>query len=216
MKSLKSYTILGIILVSILGTLLHFAYEFTNKNPVVSLFVPVNESTWEHMKLIFFPMLLYTIYSNKKLSSEYPCVYSASSFGILLGTILIPILFYTYSGILGYNIDFVNILTFFISVLIAFLSYYKLTLSCNLQKYKLFLNIFVLLFFIAFIFFTIYPPDIGIFISPWIQKLMLTKEHQFYNFIYFFSSLNLFLVIHFPQWMQLPLLHLDHIQHRFW
>ncbi len=166
MKSLKSYTILGIILVSILGTLLHFAYEFTNRNPIVALFVPINESTWEHMKLIFFPMLLYTIFSNKKLSSKYPCVYSASYFGILLGTILIPILFYTYSGILGYNIAFVDILTFYISVLIAFFAYYKLTLSCNLQKHKLLLNIFVLLFFIAFIFFTLYPPNIGIFISP--------------------------------------------------
>ncbi len=166
MKSLKSYTIFGIILVSILGTLLHFAYEFTNRNPVASLFVPINESTWEHMKLIFFPMLLYTIYSNRKLSSIYPCVYSASYFGILLGTILIPILFYTYSGILGYNIAFVDILTFYISVLIAFISYHKLTLSCSLQKYKLLLSILVILFFVAFILFTIYPPNIGLFISP--------------------------------------------------
>lgn len=166
MKSLKLYTTLGIILVSVVGTLLHFAYEFSAGNPVVALFVPVNESTWEHMKLIFFPMLLYTIYSNKKLSSKYPCVYSASYFGILLGTILIPILFYTYSGILGYNIAIVDILTFYISVFIAFFAYYKLTLSCSLEKHRTLLFILVILLFIFFIFFTIYPPNIGLFISP--------------------------------------------------
>ncbi len=165
MKSLKSHTILGIILVSISGTLLHFAYEFTNRNPVIALFVPINESTWEHMKLIFFPMLIYTVFSNKKLSSKYPCIHSASYFGILLGTILIPVLFYTYSGILGYNIGFIDILTFYISVFVAFFSYYKLTLSCNLQKYKVLL-IIVLLFFVAFVFFTLYPPNVGIFIAP--------------------------------------------------
>lgn len=166
MKSLKFYTIFGIILVSIFGTLLHFAYEFTARNPIISLFVPINESTWEHMKLIFFPMLLYTMFSNKKLSLKYPCVYSASYFSILLGTILIPILFYTYTGVLGYNIAVVDIMTFFVSVLAAFFSYYKLTLSCSLQKYKPLLNILVIFFFAGFIFFTIYPPDIGIFIAP--------------------------------------------------
>ena len=46
--------------ISILGVLLHFTYEWSNDNPAVGLFSAVNESTWEHLKLIFFPMLLLT------------------------------------------------------------------------------------------------------------------------------------------------------------
>lgn len=47
--------------ISILGVLLHFTYEWSNDNPAVGLFSAVNESTWEHLKLIFFPMLLLTM-----------------------------------------------------------------------------------------------------------------------------------------------------------
>ena len=49
------------IFISILGVLLHFTYEWSGDNPAVGLFSAVNESTWEHLKLIFFPMLLLTL-----------------------------------------------------------------------------------------------------------------------------------------------------------
>ena len=166
MKILKSYTFWGIIIVSILGTLCHFVYEWTNNNPIIGLFTPVNESTWEHMKLIFFPMIIYSVFINKKLSKIYPCIYSASAFSILFGTFLIPVLFYTYSGILGYNIAIIDILTFYISVIAAFCIYYRLAQSCKAQKYSSILNFLLFLIGVAFLFFTIYPPNIGIFISP--------------------------------------------------
>ena len=59
MKQLKAYTIVGFFFVLILGTLFHFLYEWTNQCYIVGFFAPVSESVWEHMKLLFFPMLLY-------------------------------------------------------------------------------------------------------------------------------------------------------------
>ena len=53
-----SLTIAGILCVSILGTLLHFTYRWSGRNPLIGLIAPVNESVWEHMKLLFFPMHL--------------------------------------------------------------------------------------------------------------------------------------------------------------
>ena len=61
-KKLLCYTIAGIVFTSILGTLAHFIYEWSNENFLVGLFTPVSESTWEHMKLLFFPMLLYGVF----------------------------------------------------------------------------------------------------------------------------------------------------------
>lgn len=55
MKKLKCCTIIGIIFVLVLGTIFHFLYEWTENNFVVGLFAPINESVWEHMKLVFFP-----------------------------------------------------------------------------------------------------------------------------------------------------------------
>ena len=49
-----SLTIARILSVSLLGTLLHFTYRWSGRNPLIA---PVNESVWEHMKLLFFPML---------------------------------------------------------------------------------------------------------------------------------------------------------------
>lgn len=41
------------IFISVLGVLLHFTYEWAGDNAVVGLFSAVNESTWEHLKLLF-------------------------------------------------------------------------------------------------------------------------------------------------------------------
>ena len=93
MKHLKQYTIIGIIFVLLTGTLAHFLYDWTGNNHIVGLFTPINESIWEHMKLLFFPMLIYALIMILKFHRKYSHITSALSFGILTGTILIPIFF---------------------------------------------------------------------------------------------------------------------------
>lgn len=166
MKKLNLYTIVGILFVILLGTLWHFVYEWSGNNFIVGLFFPVNESTWEHMKLYFFPMVLYALFMNRLLKSEYPCVGSALLGGILLGTFLIPVLFYTYSGILGKNLMFFDIATFVLSVLFGFLCVYRLTLSCRLFALKWLFRLLVLALAMCFLVFSYIPPAIGLFMPP--------------------------------------------------
>lgn len=52
-KILLKYQIFSVIFTFIFGTLLHFTYEWSNQNLVVSLFSAINESTWEHLKLLY-------------------------------------------------------------------------------------------------------------------------------------------------------------------
>ena len=54
--SIKNFQIFSTIFVMILGTLLHFTYEWSGGNLLVASFSAVNESTWEHLKLLFYPM----------------------------------------------------------------------------------------------------------------------------------------------------------------
>nr|WP_236945659.1 DUF6512 family protein [Enterocloster clostridioformis] len=82
-----SLTIAGILSVSLLGTLLHFTYRWSGRNPLIGLIAPVNESVWEHMKLLFFPMLLFGLWS---LKGETDACISVWSAGIFLCT---PFLF---------------------------------------------------------------------------------------------------------------------------
>ena len=66
-RSLTLWQFFGFAFTSLLGTLLHFLYEWTGKSPLVAPFSGVNESTWEHMKLLYVGMLAdfsFTLTSN--------------------------------------------------------------------------------------------------------------------------------------------------------
>lgn len=166
MNKLKLYTIIGIIFVIITGSTSHSVYEWSGNNFILGFFFPVSESTWEHMKLLFFPMLLYSFYMNAKLEADYPCVTSSLFFGLLFGTFLIPVFFYTYSGILGKNVLPLDIATFVFSVIFAFVAVYRLSLSCKANAYASLLKFLVMAVAVCFFIFTLYPPGIGIFENP--------------------------------------------------
>ena len=165
LKSFKAFIITGVLFVSIIGTLFHFIYNWSGDNVLIGLIAPVNESVWEHMKLIFFPMLFFSIYSKFRFKN-ISCLNSALLLGTLLGTFIIPILFYTYTGILGRSISIIDISIFYISVIIAFYFTYKTKDSCKVERYKNILYILVIMLIIAFILFTFSPPDIAIFNEP--------------------------------------------------
>ena len=171
MQNLRKFTVIGILFVSVAGTLLHFVYDWSGQNPLAGLFSPVNESTWEHMKLLFFPMLLYGLIAVPGLKTTYsflPCAYGE---GMLLGLLLIPTLFYTYSGILGFSVPPVDIAIFYVSVIDAFLlcarkakRAQKKQLICPQWEERL-LVLSLLLLCAGFVFFSVTPPDLGIFRS---------------------------------------------------
>ena len=46
----------AILAVAILGSLNHFLYDWTGGSSLAALFCPINESPWEHLKLLFFPV----------------------------------------------------------------------------------------------------------------------------------------------------------------
>ncbi len=161
MKKIKTNLFMGFLYVSILGTLAHFIYQWSGKNPLVGLFTPVNESTWEHMKLLFFPALLYMPIALQFLKDEYPDIAEALALGILAGTLFIPVFFYTYQGVLGFSVMALDITSFFIAVAITFITAYKLAMknkSCSKIAWSL-----IILFAFCFIFFTYNPPTLGIF-----------------------------------------------------
>ncbi len=163
MKQLKLWFALGAIFVSITGTLSHFLYSWTGENFFVGLFSPVSESVWEHMKLLFFPMLLSSAALRQKWNSEFPCIASALCFGILAGTFFIPAFFYGYTAILGKDIFFLDLVCFFLSVAVAFLAAYRLTLSCRLQGHTLPLCVAVGTLSLCFLVFTYHPPAFAVF-----------------------------------------------------
>lgn len=111
----------GFLFTGALGTLLHFVYEWSGSSALAACVCAVNESTWEHMKLLFVPLFLFSMVQVCLLGRNYPNLPAVRALSALTGLALIPVLFYTYIGVLGRSIDWVNISIFFLADLGAFL-----------------------------------------------------------------------------------------------
>lgn len=111
----------GFLFTGALGTLLHFVYEWSGGSVLAACVSAVNESTWEHMKLLFVPLFLFSVVQICLLGRNYPNLPAVRALSALTGIVLIPVLFYTYTGVLGRSVDWVNIAIFFLADLGAFL-----------------------------------------------------------------------------------------------
>ena len=119
-KSIFYWQVAGIIFTIALGVLLHFLFDMTNQNVIAALVSAVNESIWEHMKLLFFPMLVFSFIEYARIGKDYPNFWCVKLVGTLLGLTLIPALYYTYTGALGVSADWFNIAIFFIAAAAVF------------------------------------------------------------------------------------------------
>ena len=157
---------IGFGVTSVGGTLLHFLYEWLGGAAWIAPFSGVNESTWEHMKLLFWPTFIFSIVQSFffRDREDFWCIKLR---GILLGLALIPIIFYTYNGAIGKSPDWINIAIFFISAAAVYIYETRLFNSekviCKSQKLA-----FAALFAIGSLFavFTFRTPEIGIFLDP--------------------------------------------------
>lgn len=168
MKELKKYTWISALITLAAGTLLHFAYEFSGYNSLVGMFTPVNESTWEHLKLLLTPVFLagiaeWIIYG-KNLSNFFPALFISAAAGMFA----ITASFYTYTGIIGRNFMAADIMTFVLGVFVTYFLRYLIIKSGRFSSGKwtfIALALFVLLFvFTAYASFE--PPHIDIFKNP--------------------------------------------------
>jgi len=61
MNSVRRWSFTGFIAITLLGFLLHYLYEWSGSSGLIGLFVPVNESVWEHLKLGYWSIVLFSI-----------------------------------------------------------------------------------------------------------------------------------------------------------
>lgn len=164
-KNIFKFHIISFIFVSILGTLLHFSFNFFNNNSIVAIFSSTNESIWEHLKLLFFPMLISTIIGYFYLGKGFKNYICARALGIISGLLFIIIFFYTYTGIIGFNFAILDISSFFIAVILGEYKSLKKMLCFSDCNKVLSICILVLLL-TCFTVFTYYPPRINLFKDP--------------------------------------------------
>ena len=164
------FSIFGFVFTSLAGTLLHFLPDVAQNN-FVYLFSPTNESIWEHLKLLFYPYLIFMVAEYFAYGKETNGFLGAKLRGVLSGEALIVGIYYIYSGILGRNIPAVDISLFFVGTAAAYLIPYLMikrgkTKDFSARNAALVFILQILLFSI----FTFMPPELGLFIDPETQR----------------------------------------------
>ena len=167
-KRLFFWELAGFLFTSAMGSLLHFVYEWSGGSLAAAVVSAVNESTWEHMKMLFVPMFLFSVVQVCVLGRNYPNFLAVRAVSILTGLALIPVLYYTYTGVWGQMRDWANITVLFLAALGAFLLDASLLrrnrLSSPWQQVLGLIVLWALAF--CFVWCTFRPPHIALWRDP--------------------------------------------------
>ncbi len=171
----KRMEILGVLVSFILACVLHFTYDWSNGAMWSILFGAVNESVWEHLKIITMPYVLWAFLEIAFAKPYFKQFVISKIFGIYFLGISIIIFYYSYTLIVGDNILWLDISSTILFTALAFYFSYKITTSY--KNYKHFYNLalaLLFLYFCMYFWFTISPPHIDLF------KDSVTSEYGIY------------------------------------
>ena len=158
--------ITGIILICVVGTLLHFVYEWSHHNKIVAIFAAVNESTWEHIKICMTPTILWSL-----LYIGKPNYITSLALTLLTIIVLIPILFYTYTAFTKKSMLVIDVICFYITVIVSQLVFKYFINMNELPRIYTYLSIGLLVIeMICYFTFTYYPFKNFIFKDPITHK----------------------------------------------
>jgi hypothetical protein len=81
------------------------------------LIAAVNESTWEHFKMAFWPALIYSLVEYPFLKDETNNFFVAKFAGLFAMPIITIILFYGYTSLTGTHLLWADVIVFILSVI---------------------------------------------------------------------------------------------------
>jgi hypothetical protein len=169
--SILRWEMWGILFIVLVGSLLHFTFELSGSWKPLGIISAVNESVWEHLKLVFWPAIFWTIieffFVRRKAKDTSPNFTLAKAIGAYIMPLVIVAIFYSYTAFTGDSILAVDLLSFVIAVVIGQIVSYKLWSSLRLSSVVNWLGLAMLVIgALLFVVFTFYTPAVGIFQDP--------------------------------------------------
>ncbi len=162
----EKWIIMGIPALFILGTVMHYAYEFFWGHPVAGIFTAVNESVWEHTKMVLWPVILWwSLYGwlQKEVQEIDQNKWFAGALTALgISIVTIPLLYYFYTEAFGVEVLWVDILILLLAVCFGQLLGWHVYRYGNGISKKLVISIFIGVV-VLFAWFTFFPPHIPLF-----------------------------------------------------
>ena len=157
---------LGVIVISVVGTIAHFLYDWAHENKIIGLFAAVNESTWEHIKIALTPTILWSLYDGY-LYGENENYYLAKLLSLLVLILSIPLMFYSYKKIAKKDILILDIAIFYIAIILSQLTFYAILSLNPLNHIFAYLScIGLFIFFGCYMTLTLEPLKNFLFLDP--------------------------------------------------
>ena len=175
-RSIPCWQLAGFLFTSVFGTFLHFLFDLSGGSTAAALFSAVNESIWEHIKLIYYPMLLFSLLEYGVWGKERTNFWCIKLQGMVLALALIPSLYYTYTGAFGISSAWFNVTIFFLTAAAVFYMETKQLqegCACRLPEWAA--AALLLAFGGVFFYFTFVPPHIPLLRDP------VTGTYGFYR-----------------------------------
>lgn len=164
MQTRRCAYIVAAILTALAGSALHFLYDVL-PNPLTALVSPVNESVWEHLKLLFFPTLAAALLLSRR--EPQPHRFWSGFFAALLAMPLaLTGIYYLLSAGFGVESTALDITLYFLTVFYGFWLAYRLRETGRWEKAAPWLLLPVALYGAALILFTFAAPELPIFRPP--------------------------------------------------
>ena len=163
---IKNWFIIVVLVCLVLGTLLHFTYEWSGEDKIVAIYSAVNESTWEHLKLVFYPMTIMAIIGTFVIKKQKNNNWAVQAIGILTSMTFITVFIYTFTEIIGKNFAILDIASFIVAILLGEYVTYKIITSEKKYDMEKISIVLIIALFLSFLVYTYNPPKIQYFKDP--------------------------------------------------
>jgi hypothetical protein len=133
-KKILSWEMWGILFISLAGALLHFTFELSGEWTPMAVISGVNESTWEHFKIGFWPAFIWAFIEFFVFGRKTKNFFFAKGISFLVMPLVIAGLFYGYTWIFRIESLAIDIVIFIIAIAVAQVVSYKIILTKKRKK----------------------------------------------------------------------------------
>jgi hypothetical protein len=160
------WELIGIAVISLLGSGFHFLFEAAGSWPPVGVFAAVNESVFEHLKLTFWPTVIYSAATYKLVKGAAHNYFAAKAAALYIMPLTIIVLFYGYTTLTGMENVIIDIFIFFVAVACGQLAGYRVMRIHPLPMCTVWLSLACIIVLAAvYGLLTFYPPHVSFFMD---------------------------------------------------
>lgn len=177
-RKFKTLEIVGVVVIYLIATFLHFVYDLSGGSTLSILFGAVNESVWEHIKIFAVGYVVWTLIEILWVKPPFKKFVTAKTVSLYFLSISIIVFFYTYNLFTEEPILIVDLLSSFVFVALSQYISFRLTVSDNeIEDYFAVAVLLLMTYFVMFFSFTVFPPKADLFKDPVTGMYGIIEKH---------------------------------------